>query len=219
MQYTKKPVTVEAITFDELVAHGRLHGGACIIGEMPWSFDYKGQPITHENDDCYLIPTLEGTMRFNRGDMLITGVQGEIYPCKLDIFNTTYEPVSQKVPPLQDNSEPQPDLIAVEQERPTFGQELVSLINRHSIENRSNTPDWILGEYLIGCMKAFELTMHLREEYYGRPSPLTGRRPPKEVNAVAAPEEQPFDPLKEFERMQRGEALEPAAIPQADNQA
>ena len=83
---------IEAITFDELVEHGKAAGGN-IVNEMPWSFNYRGHPITHENDDCYLIPTLEGTMRFNRGEMLITGVKGEIYPCKLDIFEATYEPV------------------------------------------------------------------------------------------------------------------------------
>lgn len=99
--YRKRPVVVEAITFDELVEYGRLHGthvvsrlhGTNIVNGMPWSFDYKGKPITHENDDCYLIPTLEGTMRMERGDMLITGVKGEIYPCKPDIFEATYEPV------------------------------------------------------------------------------------------------------------------------------
>jgi hypothetical protein len=30
-------------------------------------------------------------MRFNRGEMLITGVKGEIYPCKADIFAATYD--------------------------------------------------------------------------------------------------------------------------------
>lgn len=207
MHYTKKPVTVEAITFDELVAHGievyaemnwPLNNGA------PWSFRYQGHEITHENDDCYLIPTPEGTMKFNRGDMLVTGIEGEIYPVKMSVFEESYEPAYGDGPA----GFLSPDLIAVEQERQTFEQELVSLINRHSIENRSNTPDWILGEYLIGCMKAFELTMHLREEYYGRPSPITAPKPPKEVNALATPEEQPYDPLKEFERMKRGEALE-----------
>jgi len=89
-KYTNKPVTIEAITFDELVAHGRANG-ANIVNGMPWSFTYQGQPITHENDDCYLIPTLEGTMKFNRGEMLITGVKGEIYPCKPDIFHATYD--------------------------------------------------------------------------------------------------------------------------------
>ena len=91
MKFRKKPVVIEAITFEELVAHG-IVSGANIVNEMPWSFNYCGQPITHENDDCYLIPTLEGTMRFNRGEMLITGVKGEIYPCKMDIFEATYEP-------------------------------------------------------------------------------------------------------------------------------
>ena len=88
--FRKKPVIIEAITFDELVEYGKARG-ANIVNGMPWSFDYEGQPITHENDDCYLIPTLEGTMKFNRGEMLITGVNGEIYPCKLDIFDKTYE--------------------------------------------------------------------------------------------------------------------------------
>lgn len=90
MKYRKKPVVIEAITFDELVSHG-IQTGAPLTRGMPWAFEYKGHPITHENDNCYLIPTLEGTMRFNRGEMLITGVKGEIYPCKADIFAATYE--------------------------------------------------------------------------------------------------------------------------------
>jgi hypothetical protein len=94
MLYRKKPVVIEAITFDELVAYGLENGGNIVDG-MPWSFQYQGQPITHESNNCYLIPTLEGTMQFERGDMLITGVQGEIYPCKADIFAATYEPVTE----------------------------------------------------------------------------------------------------------------------------
>lgn len=91
-QYRKKPVVIEAITFDELVEFG-VANGANIVRGMPWSFTYAGHPITHENDSCYLIPTLEGTMKMGRDDMLITGVKGEIYPCKADIFAATYEPV------------------------------------------------------------------------------------------------------------------------------
>lgn len=90
-KFLKKPVAVRAITFEALVAHGLKSGAPCPgTPGMPWSFKYEGQPITHENDDCYLIPTLEGTMKFQRGDMLITGVKGEIYPCKADIFAATY---------------------------------------------------------------------------------------------------------------------------------
>lgn len=96
-RYRKKPVTIDAITFDELVAHGIASGGNVVNG-MPWSFSYAGHPITHENDDCYLIPTLEGTHQMRRGDMLITGVKGEIYPCKGDIFALTYEPAPSPTP-------------------------------------------------------------------------------------------------------------------------
>ena len=88
-KYRKKPVVVEAITFDELVAHGRTQTGD--TNGMPWSFDYAGHLITHENDDCYLIPTDEGSMAFKRGDMLIIGTEGEVYPCKPDAFAATYD--------------------------------------------------------------------------------------------------------------------------------
>ena len=97
-KFRKKPVVVEAITFEELVQVGYQQGVPLTNG-MPWAFFYNGHPITHENDDCYLIPTLEGTMKFTRGDMLITGVKGEIYPCKADIFAATYEEVGEAVAP------------------------------------------------------------------------------------------------------------------------
>lgn len=91
-KYKKRPVEIEAITFDELVEYGR-NNGANIVEGMPWSFKYNGHSITHENDECYLIPTMEGTMKFGPTDILITGVKGEIYPCKNDIFELTYEKV------------------------------------------------------------------------------------------------------------------------------
>lgn len=90
---------VEAITFDELVQHGIENGGNVQDG-IPWSFTYKGHGITNEDKDTYLIPTLEGLMKFTRDDMLITGVKGEIYPCKRDIFKATYERVYDAPPVL-----------------------------------------------------------------------------------------------------------------------
>jgi hypothetical protein len=111
-RFRKKPVVIEALTFDVFVEYGRRECGPHLHNGMPWSFDFvtrfvdkegreqvRRHPITHETDDCYLIPTLEGTMKFNRGERLITGVQGEIYPCKPDIFAATYEPESLHAPP------------------------------------------------------------------------------------------------------------------------
>lgn len=41
------------------------------------------------------IKTLEGTMRANNGDWIIQGVNGEIYPCKPDIFEKTYDIIGE----------------------------------------------------------------------------------------------------------------------------
>ena len=38
---------------------------------------------------------IEGVMHASPGDWIITGVNGEKYPCKPDIFEKTYEPVSE----------------------------------------------------------------------------------------------------------------------------
>ncbi len=40
-----------------------------------------------------MIHTLEGSMVIGDDDYIIQGVKGEIYPCKPDIFEATYEPV------------------------------------------------------------------------------------------------------------------------------
>lgn len=57
---------------------------------------YRKKPIIVEayiaNEEEY-IKTLEGTMKANKGDYIITGVKGEQYPCKPDVFKQTYEEV------------------------------------------------------------------------------------------------------------------------------
>jgi len=45
------------------------------------------------------IETPEGTMYADVGDWIITGVRGERYPCKRDIFEATYDPVSENEDP------------------------------------------------------------------------------------------------------------------------
>jgi hypothetical protein len=56
---------------------------------------FRKRPVVieaYQTDRTMEIPTLEGTMRADPGDWIITGVQGEQYPCKPDIFEQTYEP-------------------------------------------------------------------------------------------------------------------------------
>ena len=49
-----------------------------------------------------------------------------------------------------------------------FRKELESLVNRHSGENGSNTPDFILADYLTDCLVAFDRAVNRRESWYGR---------------------------------------------------
>jgi hypothetical protein len=80
MKFRKKPVVIEAfqLTKDFL---------------METCTDSKG--LKMNGDGTISIPTLEGEMLANIGDWIITGVKGERYPCKPDIFEATYERVEE----------------------------------------------------------------------------------------------------------------------------
>ena len=87
MKYRKKPVVIEAFRYG--------------MDSRPDWFDtkvtsndiitYVGTDIRDSSEYYCEIKTLEGIMRGNCGDYIIKGVQGEVYPCKPDIFEMTYE--------------------------------------------------------------------------------------------------------------------------------
>jgi hypothetical protein len=49
-----------------------------------------------------------------------------------------------------------------------FRRELEVLINKYSVENGSNTPDFILADYLVSCLQTFDKIIQAREQWYGR---------------------------------------------------
>lgn len=82
--YRKKPVVIEAYQVD------------APIGDRPqWYRDaIKAGILDHafyDADGAY-VKTSEGRMHASPGDWIIKGVKGELYPCKPDIFEATYEP-------------------------------------------------------------------------------------------------------------------------------
>ena len=89
MKFRKKPVVVEAFLLNK----------EGLVGE-DWFWDaVTNDDIivhcfgTHDPEPAWCeIKTLEGTMIAKAGDYIIQGVNGEIYPCKADIFEKTYEP-------------------------------------------------------------------------------------------------------------------------------
>lgn len=84
-KYRKKPVVIEAFKsgidkqpnwFIEAIHNG--------VVTFPESKGYK--------DSVYcFVNTLEGTMTASLGDYIVKGIDGELYPCKYDIFERTYE--------------------------------------------------------------------------------------------------------------------------------
>lgn len=71
----------------------------------------------------------------------------------------------------------------------TLEKELQHVLNCHSAENASNTPDFILAQYLLGCLAAWNQGVQQRETWYGRDArpastaiptgPLPGRPLPR----------------------------------------
>ena len=51
-----------------------------------------------------------------------------------------------------------------------FVKELEQLINKHSMENASSTPDFILAEFLKGCLASWNTAVVARSRWYGRES-------------------------------------------------
>ena len=49
-----------------------------------------------------------------------------------------------------------------------FRNELEILINKYSLENGSNTPDFILAHFLTDCLKAFDGASEAKRKYYGQ---------------------------------------------------
>ncbi len=67
--------------------------------------------------------------------------------------------------------------------------EIAQVLNRYSQENGSNTPDWVLANYLFKCLAAFNEATNAREKWYGRPPSLIGDTPPDGSDLrIAAPE-------------------------------
>ena len=81
-KFRKKPVVIEAFQF--------------LVDPIPdwfWEKVNTKEIVIYYGDSYCLIETLEGVMRGDCNDFIIQGINGEIYPCKPDIFEKTYEKV------------------------------------------------------------------------------------------------------------------------------
>lgn len=92
IRYKKRPVVVDAIQW---------------IGDIEEIFDWmdittdgNGTGLTYVDDGSgshLRVHTLEGSLTVSLFDWIICGIEGELYPCKPDIFNKTYEAVEESI--------------------------------------------------------------------------------------------------------------------------
>jgi hypothetical protein len=75
MKFRKKPVVIEATQWFKDGDHPAV----------------RKPPANWDTGECGWVDTLEGGHVVTPGDWIITGVKGEHYPCKPDIFEMTYE--------------------------------------------------------------------------------------------------------------------------------
>ncbi len=95
-KFRKKPVVIKAFRMgidsspdwfqDKVTANEIITRPA-----KGWEFN-DSRPFDETPTECE-IQTLEGKMVGNYGDYIIRGIKGEVYPCKPDIFEATYDPV------------------------------------------------------------------------------------------------------------------------------
>lgn len=96
MKYRKKPVTIDAVQWTGYNVYDVYH--------FFTNYEHINEAnVQLDNDDHFyfdkdklIIKTLEGDMIASFGDYIIRGVAGEFYPCKPDIFESTYEKVEEE---------------------------------------------------------------------------------------------------------------------------
>lgn len=88
-RWRKRPVVIEAMHFGAytMALPGHDLWRWLNASGVRWRLAQQDPGPAH-----ILIETLEGAMRADIGDWIIRGVKGEVYPCKPDIFEVTYEP-------------------------------------------------------------------------------------------------------------------------------
>lgn len=94
-KFRKKPVVIEAEQLTMDVARRCLLDREAAPFGLHVSGDYRSDDRTISRA-WISIHTREGVMRADIGDWIIKGVQGELYPCKPDIFAATYEPAERE---------------------------------------------------------------------------------------------------------------------------
>ena len=90
-KYRKKPVVIEAYQYIGDFIENNVWNAPTWIKQALDIGKLKYKEVEDNPPELYVV-TLEGDMKCDYRDYIIKGVKGELYPCKPDIFEETYEP-------------------------------------------------------------------------------------------------------------------------------
>lgn len=93
--FRKKPVVIEAVRVTEVIA-GLRQALRMPLPDWVTEAGKNGDISLTLSPTHLMVKTLEGDMAAEEGDWLIKGVKGELYPCKPDIFDLTYDEVTEE---------------------------------------------------------------------------------------------------------------------------
>jgi hypothetical protein len=100
-KFKKKPVTIEAVQFNTVDYDDNNLIFDCFSEIPEWlsqAIENKGVLVHKwpaQSTYGLTIATLEGEMNVSDGDWIIQGIHNELYPCKPDIFEQTYEAIDE----------------------------------------------------------------------------------------------------------------------------
>lgn len=176
-RFTKKPVTIEAIQFvggkDNIAAINEFVQAPKSMtyfvtknsGAQAWNAvrdpEWPKDIVAAVYDK--LLNTWVGV---RKNQWIIRGIKGELYPCDPDVFRDTYDVELEDVIEDEDTDEEAGTDYGSESIK-DFNWELKTLLNRVSRENRSDTPDFLLANFLEESLKTFEGTVKHRDHWYG----------------------------------------------------
>lgn len=89
--YVKKPIVIQAVQFGDTDFKQMPNWLINEYNKKTWSYTWSYSYDLDWIRNGFVVETLEGSMTGGRGDYIVQGVEGELYPCRGDIFEKTYE--------------------------------------------------------------------------------------------------------------------------------
>lgn len=196
-QFRKKPVVIEARQWI-----GGFDDNPEILDWIKSEGGYAGYiPATSLKGGRIAIKTLEGAAIAQLGDWIIKGVKGEFYPCKPDIFEATYDLVTDKLPSFEFKNLPTAEMVdwIINGDTGTSSETMLSFhLGTPKKHRRPPGDEWDVER----CIKLVDKCPEIRESFAGlaETNPVWGVILPKWDELCQVYREQGFHPMGDMYR-------------------